>query len=102
MRCANAQKGSLTALCLHSIQSLCLTLGTKLAVRNEGVRIVLDRKATEAWKAAGEKWEGISSRIVIARLKLAGRGQRQPGGSRERSSTFVTVITVYAPTAKLE
>ena len=42
----------------------------------------------------------ISSRIVLVRLKLAGRGQRQPGGSRARSSTFVTVISVYAPTAK--
>ena len=70
------------------------------AVRNEGVGIALDRKATEAWKAAGEKWEAISSRIVVARLKLAGHGQRQPGGSRERSSTFVTVLSVYAPTAK--
>ena len=70
------------------------------AVRNEGVGIALDRKATEAWKAAGEKWEAISSRIVLTRLKLAGRGQRQPGGSRERSSTSVTVVSVYAPTAK--
>ena len=70
------------------------------ATRNEGVGIALDRKATEAWKAAGEKWEAVSSRIVLARLKLAGCGQRQPGGSRARSSTFVTVISVYAPTAK--
>ena len=70
------------------------------AVRNEGVGIALDRKATEAWKAAGEKWEAISSRIVLVRLKLAGRGQRQPGGSRARSSTFVTVISLYSPTTK--
>ena len=63
------------------------------AKRNEGVGIALDRKA------AGEKWEAVNSRIVLARLKLAECGQRQPGGSRARSSTFVTTISVYAPTA---
>ena len=53
------------------------------AVRNEGVGIALDRKATEAWKAAGKKWEAVSSRVVIAhwqdvvRDNLEDQGQGQ-------------------------
>ena len=39
------------------------------ALRNEGVGIALDKVATEAWKNAGEKWEAVSSRIVMARPK---------------------------------
>ena len=56
---------------------------TDQAVRNEGVGIALDRKATEAWKAAGEKWEAVSSRVVIAhwqdvvRDNLEDQGQGQ-------------------------
>ena len=37
------------------------------AVRNEGVGIVLDAKATAAWKEAGERWEAVSYQIVTAR-----------------------------------
>ena len=70
------------------------------AIRREGVGIALDEKATAAWRAAGEAWEAVSSRIVTARLKLARRGQRIPGGSRETHDTFVTVTSAYAPTAK--
>ena len=33
-------------------------------VRNEGVGILLDRRATSAWKDAGELWEAVSSRVV--------------------------------------
>ena len=37
------------------------------AERNEGVAIVLDPQMTEAWRAAGEEWKPLSSRIVLAR-----------------------------------
>ena len=70
------------------------------AVRNEGVGILLDERATAAWKEAGEVWNDISSRIVTARLKLVGAGQRKPGGSREKKNTYLSVVCVYAPTAK--
>ena len=69
-------------------------------VRNEGVSILLDRHATKAWKNAGETWEAVSSCIVTARLKVVGRGRRRPGGLRETSSTHMSVVSVYAPTAK--
>ena len=69
-------------------------------VRNEGVSILLDRYATMAWKNAGETWEAVSSHVVTARLKVIGRGQRRPGGSRETSSTYMSVVSAYAPTAK--
>ena len=69
-------------------------------VRNEGVGIALDRKATEAWKAAGEVWEAVSSRIISARLKVLRNGQQKPGGSRHTSDTCMTIVSVYAPTAK--
>ena len=70
------------------------------ALRKEGVGILLDEKATNAWRAAGEAWEAVNSRIVTARLKITCVGERRPGGSRETSNTFATVISVYAPTAK--
>ena len=47
------------------------------AVRNEGVGIALDDRATAAWRAAGETWEAVSSRIVTVRLKIAKVEQRQ-------------------------
>ena len=68
--------------------------------RNEGVGILLDRHATVAWKNAGESWEAVSSQMVTARLKVVGRGQRQPGDFRETSSTHMTVVSAYVPTAK--
>ena len=37
--------------------------------RNEGVAIVLDQQMTDAWRAAGEEWKAVSSRIVVARVK---------------------------------
>ena len=70
------------------------------AVRKEGVGILLDDRATAAWKEAGEAWEAVSSRVITARLKAARAGQRRPGGSRETGNIFVSVISVYAPTAK--
>ena len=62
--------------------------------------IVLDEEATAAWKEAGESWEAVSSRIITMRMKLARASQRKPGGGRETSNIFVTVISVYAPTAR--
>ena len=62
------------------------------AVRKEGVGILLDEKATNLWRAAGEAWEAVSSRIITARLKIIRIGQRIPGGSIETSNTFATVM----------
>ena len=66
------------------------------AVRKEGVGILLDERATAAWRQAGEVWQAVSSRIVVARLKWVGRGQRRVGGSRETSDLYVSVVCVYA------
>ena len=44
-----------------------------LMVRNEGVGILLDHEMTAVWREAGKIWEGVNSRIVCARLKLAGQ-----------------------------
>lgn len=71
-----------------------------MAIRNEGVGILLDGRAAAAWRQAGEVWEAVSSRVITARLKWVGRGQRRNGGSRETSNVFVTVVCVYAPTAR--
>ena len=68
--------------------------------RNEGVGIMLDKDGVTAWKDAGECWEAVSSRVVTARLKVARNGQRRPGGARETSDSFMTVVSAYAPTAK--
>ena len=43
---------------------------TDIMERSEGVGIVLDPHLAEAWRRAGEVWEGVSSRIVMARVKL--------------------------------
>ena len=72
----------------------------EVAARNEGVGIALDERATKAWKEAGEVWRAVSSRIVVARLKVSSAGQRKPGGSRGTRNTYITVISAYAPTAK--
>ena len=66
--------------------------------RNEGVGIALDEKATVAWKNAGEVWEAVSSRIVMARLLWTGSGKRKHG--RRSTDTYVSVFCAYAPTAK--
>ena len=66
------------------------------AARNESVGIALDKMATEAWKNAGEKWEAVSSRIVMARLMWS----RSEKKRRHKHKTYVSVVCVYAPTAK--
>jgi len=42
-------------------------------VRREGVGIVLNPRAAADWKAAGEVWKAVSSRLIMARLKWVGR-----------------------------
>ena len=66
-------------------------------VRNEGVGIVLDREMIAAWREAGEVWEAVSSRIVCARLKLAGQGVGRYLDRRKDRPVYVTVVSVYVP-----
>ena len=44
----------------------------EVMVRREGVEI-LNKRAVSAWRAAGEVWRAINSRLVIARLKWVQR-----------------------------
>ena len=59
--------------------------------RNEGVEIALDEKATMAWKNAGEVWEAVSSRIVMARLLWKGTGKRRRKHGRRCTDTHILV-----------
>ena len=69
--------------------------------RNEGVGILLNGEMTELWKRGGQQWNAVSSRIVTARILLGAKGDRLTGGGGKRHSDFfMTVISVYAPTAK--
>ena len=51
-------------------------------VRNEGVGILLDEHATATWRDAGERWEAVSSRVVMARPKVVRSGQRRHRGKQ--------------------
>ena len=62
--------------------------------------ILLDGRATSAWKQGGEVWEAVSSRVIMVRLKLLSKGHKSCHGLRTSSQCFLTVICVYAPTAK--
>ena len=81
---------------LHSGRSV--PADDDVAIRREGVGILLDGRDTAACRAAGEVWMAVSSCIVTARLKLASIGQRLLGGLRRSSDVYVTVISVYAST----
>eukprot|EP00117_Sycon_ciliatum_P039014 scpid35652/ scgid3339/ Craniofacial development protein 2; p97 bucentaur protein len=71
------------------------------ARRNEGVGIMLNPGMTEAWRRAGEQWTAVSSRLVVARLKLAEAGElRVHGEWQRRNDLYVTVVSAYAPTSK--
>ena len=61
--------------------------------RNEGVGIVLDPRTSEAWRGTGGVWKAVSSRVVLARMKLEGRC-----GERTTTPCYVSVVSVYAPT----
>ena len=52
------------------------------------------------WKEAGEVWKAVSSHIIVAQLKWISVGQRRAGGLRETKSTYISILSVYAPTAK--
>ena len=41
-----------------------LSLSCLVQIKNEGVGILLDEHATQAWKDAGENWKAVSSRVV--------------------------------------
>ena len=71
------------------------------ARRNEGVGLVLNMEMTNAWKNAGREWTAVSSRIVVARFKLADSGDHFASGRwTRRSDLFLTIVSVYAPTSK--
>ncbi len=64
-------------------------------IRNEGVGIFLDEKATTTCKTGRVLWSAVSSCIITARLKVGGNGiGLQDRGSL--SAGFVSVISVYA------
>ena len=55
-----------------------ITGESQTAEQNEGVGIILDPQMTTAWKEAGEIWKAVSSRIVTARIKIAGQDGAMP------------------------
>ena len=38
---------------------------------------MLDERASKACRDAGEVWEAVSSRVVIAQLRVLSRGQKE-------------------------
>ena len=60
---------------------------------------MLDSRATAAWKDAKELWKAVSSHIVTARLKIIYTGQRQAGGQRDTMDVYLSIVSLYAPTA---
>lgn len=77
---------------LHSGRNLPQAYDEKF-VRREGVGILLNRRMTAAWKAAGESWKAVSSRVVYTRLRFV-------DGSRRGRDKFVSIVSAYAPTFK--
>ena len=59
-----------------------------LAIRNEGVGIIMSPNVAAAWRKSGDNWRAVGSRIVYVMVKL------QDSRSRKKLS----VISVYAPT----
>ena len=67
--------------------------------RGEGVGIVLDTHMTMAWRDAGETWRAVSSRVLTARLKIAGQDVSRSDRPSSRSRPFfMSIISVFAPT----
>ena len=85
---------------LHSGRGL--ATGDAVVHRNEGVGILLDPAMTQAWRRGGESWSAVSSRLVVAHLKIADAGESTVPGRRwtRRRDLFVTVVSAYAPTGK--
>ena len=49
---------------------------------------------TVAWWSAGEMWKAVSSRIVVARLKRAGKFGGRSARQSYRGPVFVMVVSV--------
>ena len=60
--------------------------------RGEGVRILFNGVATEAWRQAGEVWKAVSSRIIMAKLRWTGCGSDHHDS--KRTPLYVTVVCV--------
>ena len=56
--------------------------------RGEGVAIVLRGRALQAWRAGGEQWRAVSSRIAVAQLQMTFR----------KRLFVIHVVSCYAPT----
>ena len=56
---------------------------------------LLNPVGANVWHATGEAWFVLSSKIVIAQLKLASAGFSQAGTGRSSADIFNTVISVY-------
>ena len=71
-----------------------LPTGDDPALRNDGAAgIVMSSAVAMAWRNSGECWRAVSFRIVYARLKL-----EHHGGRRMSRDTYLSVVSVYAPT----
>ena len=58
--------------------------------------LCLTQALADSWRQGGEQWKPVSSRIVIARLKLC---EKAAGKSRTRSGpVYGVVVSVCAPT----
>ena len=83
---------------LHSGRPL--PSGGEPARRNEGVGLVLNEEMTKIWRRGGEQWTAINSRIISARILVAEKRSKLPGGGRRHSDFFMSIVIVYAPTSK--
>ena len=81
---------------LHS--GYVLPVDSYVAVRQNGVGILLDGRATAVWQAAVEAWNAVSPRIMCARLKLASAGPCLADGLHRSRDVFMSVVCMYAPT----
>ena len=82
------------------LHSGCLVSTEAPMARNEGVAVVLDPALTVAWKEAGGVWETVSCRIASARLNISVKKSVRSQKSHDQCSSFLTVVSVYAPTFK--
>jgi len=78
---------------LHSSR-LTPNINVGVVSRGVGIGIVMNKRATAAWRAASEQWRVVSSRLVMARLRWT---QKSLQKSKE---SFLTIICAYAPTAR--
>lgn len=58
----------------------------------------MDPHTTSAWRKVSETGKAVSSRIVSARMEIAGQGDFRSSRRSSSSPSFMTVISVYAPT----